>query len=153
MEHAISQSTLPANSIIEECADGSVGVGNATGDNANTGDVNAGGNATAGVDVNAFAGNVGAAPVPILNDPTSDRPFSVNGATFLNAGAAIQRACDVQKNACANVANSGAAAEDDVSVSDCDAQQQQCVQANAAVAKRGIAGFRARQAIRARLSA
>ncbi|KAI1203850.1 hypothetical protein F5X97DRAFT_337762 [Nemania serpens] len=152
----------------QECVDGSVGADNATGDNANTGNnanigdnANAGnadaggaaGNATGGANINGFAGNVGAAPVPILNDPTTDRPFSVNGATFLNAGAAIQRACDVQKNACANAANSGAAAGDSISVSDCDAQQQQCVQANAAVAKRGIAGLRARQAIRARLPA
>ncbi|KAI1114440.1 hypothetical protein F5Y14DRAFT_461387 [Nemania sp. NC0429] len=126
-----------------------------TGNNDNTGDAtgDATGNPTAGGDVNAFAGNVGAAPVPILNDPTSDRPFSVNGATFLNAGAAVQRACDVQKNACANAANSGAATGGDINVSDCDAQQQQCIQANAAVAKRGIAGLRARQAIRARLLA
>lgn len=159
---------MSTNSIIEECVDGSVGADNATGDNANTGNnanigdnANAGnadaggaaGNATGGANINGFAGNVGAAPVPILNDPTTDRPFSVNGATFLNAGAAIQRACDVQKNACANAANSGAAAGDSISVSDCDAQQQQCVQANAAVAKRGIAGLRARQAIRARLPA
>ncbi|KAI0817725.1 hypothetical protein GGR55DRAFT_35342 [Xylaria sp. FL0064] len=117
--------------------------GNATGDAA--GDANAGdaaGDAAAGADVNAFTGNVGADPVAVINDPTSDRPFSVNGATFVNAGAAIQRACDVQKNACANAANSGSS---DVSVSDCDAQQQQCVAANANVAKRGIAGVRARQ--------
>lgn len=55
----------------------------------------------------------------------AERPFSVNGATFLNQGAAIQRACDVQKNACANAANSGADAS--ISVSDCETQQQECV--------------------------
>ncbi|KAI1181908.1 hypothetical protein F5B17DRAFT_231448 [Nemania serpens] len=141
----------------QECVDGSAGAGNASGNNATAGNSTTGnataGNASAGANVNAFTGNVGAAPVPVLNDPSSDRPFSVNGATFLNAGAAIQRACDVQKNACANAANSGAAAGDGISVSDCDAQQQQCVQANAAVARRGIAGLRARQAIRARLPA
>ncbi|KAI0555280.1 hypothetical protein F4679DRAFT_578664 [Xylaria curta] len=123
----------------EECVDPAAGAGDANaGDNAN-----AGGDAAAGANVNAFSGNVGAEPIPIVNDPTSDRPFSVNGATFQNAGAAIQRACDVQKNACANAANSGSA--QGISVADCDAQQQQCVQANAGVAKRGIAGVRARQ--------
>ncbi|KAI3342770.1 hypothetical protein F4824DRAFT_119145 [Ustulina deusta] len=119
-------------------------------DPADAGDANdaagdaAGDDAATSADVNAFTGSVGADPVAIVNDPTSDRPFSVNGATFLNAGAAVQRACDVQKNACANAANSGSS---DISVSDCDAQQQECVQANANVAKRGIAGLRARQAV------
>ncbi|KAI2618763.1 hypothetical protein GGR54DRAFT_141935 [Hypoxylon sp. NC1633] len=78
----------------------------------------------AGVDVNTFTGSVGSAPVPVISS-ASERPFSVNGDTFLNQGAAIQRACDVQKNACANAANSGADAS--ISVADCDAQQQQCV--------------------------
>ncbi|KAF2972927.1 hypothetical protein GQX73_g577 [Xylaria multiplex] len=119
----------------QECVEEPADAGDAAGDDA--GDA-----AGASANVNAFSGNVGAEPIPIVNDPTSDRPFSVNGATFLNAGAAIQRACDVQKNACANAANSGSA---DISVSDCDAQQQQCVAANANIAKRGIAGLRARQ--------
>ncbi|KAI0966277.1 hypothetical protein F4678DRAFT_297687 [Xylaria arbuscula] len=96
----------------------------------------------AGTNVNAFTGDVGSAAVPVINDPSSDRPFSVNGDTFVNAGAALQRACDVQKNACANAANSGSAS---VSVSDCETQEQQCEAANANVAKRGIAGVRARQ--------
>ncbi|KAI0486138.1 hypothetical protein F4859DRAFT_357031 [Xylaria cf. heliscus] len=133
----------------EECADPAAGDNNNAGNNNNNNnnadagnDANTGGNAAA-ANVNAFSGNVGADPIPIVNDPTSDRPFSVNGATFQNAGAAIQRACDVQKNACANAANSGAASG--ISVGDCDAQQQQCVQANAGVAKRGLAGVRARQ--------
>ncbi|KAI1429937.1 hypothetical protein F5Y12DRAFT_709479 [Xylaria sp. FL1777] len=123
----------------QECADQGANAGDATGDAAD--DTNSGDAAAAGADVNAFTGAVGADPIPVINDPTSDRPFSVNGATFLNAGAAIQRACDVQKNACANAANSGSS---DLSVSDCDAQQQACVAANANVAKRGIAGVRAR---------
>ena len=101
--------------------------------------------AAASADVNAFTGAVGADPIPIENDPTAERPFTVNGDTFLNAGAAIQRACDVQKNQCANAANGGDAT---ISVSDCDAQQQECIQANANVAKRGIAGVRARQALK-----
>ncbi|KAI1079132.1 hypothetical protein F5B20DRAFT_179998 [Whalleya microplaca] len=95
--------------------------------NANAGSSNSGATATAGVDVNAFTGDVGSAPVPVISS-AADKPFSVNGATFLNQGAAIQRACDVQKNACANAANGGDAS---VSVSDCDAQQKQCVAQNA----------------------
>ncbi|KAI1336930.1 hypothetical protein F5Y15DRAFT_426689 [Xylariaceae sp. FL0016] len=87
--------------------------------------------------VNAFTGNVGAAAVPVVSNAAEAKPFSVNGATFLNAGAAIQRACDVQKNACANAANSGAA---DIAVADCDAQQQECVAANdSGAAKKGKA--------------
>ncbi|KAI1381847.1 hypothetical protein F4677DRAFT_5950 [Hypoxylon crocopeplum] len=82
---------------------------------------------TAGVDVNAFTGDVGSAPVPVVSS-AAEKPFSVNGAEFLNLGAAIQRACDVQKNACANAANGGDAS---ISVADCDAQQQQCVAQNA----------------------
>ncbi|KAI8962324.1 hypothetical protein F5Y11DRAFT_323134 [Daldinia sp. FL1419] len=85
-----------------------------------------GGTATTGVNVNAFTGSVGSAPVPVISS-TADKPFSVNGAEFLNQGAAIQRACDVQKNACANAANGG---DKTISVSDCDAQQQQCVAQN-----------------------
>ncbi|KAI1656777.1 hypothetical protein F4813DRAFT_390482 [Daldinia decipiens] len=82
--------------------------------------------ATTGNNVNAFTGSVGSAPVPVISS-TADKPFSVNGAEFLNLGAAIQRACDVQKNACANAANGGDAT---VSVADCEAQQQQCVAQN-----------------------
>ncbi|KAI1648712.1 uncharacterized protein F4817DRAFT_333815 [Daldinia loculata] len=85
-----------------------------------------GGTATAGVNVNAFTGTVGSAPVPVISS-TADKPFSVNGNDFLNLGAAIQRACDVQKNACANAANGG---DKTISVADCDAQQQQCVAQN-----------------------
>ncbi|KAI0834122.1 hypothetical protein F5Y06DRAFT_301002 [Hypoxylon sp. FL0890] len=88
---------------------------------------NEGATATTGVDVNAFTGSVGSAPVPVISS-NADKPFSVNGDEFLNQGAAIQRACDVQKNACANAANSGEAS---ISVSDCDAQEQQCVAQNA----------------------
>ncbi|XDG07247.1 hypothetical protein ABKA04_006862 [Annulohypoxylon sp. FPYF3050] len=83
-----------------------------------------GATATSGNNVNAFTGSVGSAPVPVISSNAA-RPFSVNGATFLNQGAAIQRACDVQKNACANAANSGADAS--ISVSDCETQQQECV--------------------------
>ena len=43
------------------------------------------------------AGSLGGiAPPPVTDDPTSARPFSVDGSTFLNLAAACGRACDVQ---------------------------------------------------------
>ncbi|KAI0013035.1 hypothetical protein F4779DRAFT_613903 [Xylariaceae sp. FL0662B] len=108
-------------------ADSDAAADSANADDSEAAGDNADATATSGVDVNAFTGDVGAAPVPVISS-TADKPFSVNGAEFLNQGAAIQRACDVQKNACANAANGGDA---DVDVADCDAQQQQCVAQNA----------------------
>lgn len=66
-----------------------------------------------------FTGNIGAAAVPITNSGDATRQFDVNGDTFVNFAAAAQRSCDVQFNACANLANSGAS----FSVSDCSAQE------------------------------
>ncbi|KAI5866706.1 hypothetical protein GGS23DRAFT_593444 [Durotheca rogersii] len=97
---------------------------NGGGNNNNGGNNNA--TPTTGSNVNTFTGSVGAPPVPIISNAAAAKPFSVNGAEFLNIGAATQRACDVQKNQCANAANSGNAAG--VSVADCDQQQQQCIQ-------------------------
>jgi hypothetical protein len=91
---------------------------------------------SAGVNVNAFTGSTGAAPVPVISS-SAERPFSVNGDTFLNKGAAIQRACDVQKNQCANAANGGSSG----SVADCDAQAAACRSTNAK--KRRALGLRA----------
>lgn len=87
-----------------------------------------------GTNVNAFTGSTGAAPVPVESS-AGDRPFSVNGDTFINVGAAVQRACDVQKNQCANAANSGGGG----SVADCDTQQQACIAAN--TKKRGLRAY------------
>ncbi|KAI0482221.1 hypothetical protein GGR56DRAFT_663233 [Xylariaceae sp. FL0804] len=74
--------------------------------------------------VNTFTGSVGAAPVPVTSDAAAAKPFSVNGDTFLNEAAAVQRACSVQFNACADAANDGSAAG--VEVSDCQDQETQC---------------------------
>lgn len=73
----------------------------------------------AGNNVQNFDGALGGAAPPVIEDDTADRPFSVNGATFLNQGAALQRSCAVQHNACAAVANGGSA---DIDVADCDTQ-------------------------------
>lgn len=55
-----------------------------------------------------FTGSLGAAAPAVTNSGDSTRPFEVNGDTFVKEAAALQRSCDVQFNACANKANSGA---------------------------------------------
>lgn len=62
---------------------------------------------------------------PVTNSGDSSRPFSVNGNTFVNEGAALQRSCDVQFNACANAFNGGTAKGFDIG--DCQTQQEACV--------------------------
>lgn len=70
--------------------------------------------------VQTFKGSLGGAAPPVNENDASNRPFSVDGATFLNKGAALQRSCAVQHNACASAANSG---EADFDVADCDQQR------------------------------
>ncbi|POS78380.1 hypothetical protein DHEL01_v203234 [Diaporthe helianthi] len=97
--------------------------------------------------VQTFTGNLGGAAPAVVDSGDAKRPFSVNGATFVNAGAAIQRSCAVQHNACANAANSG---QGDFSVSDCGAQEDECNAAAASSKKlrklRRTRKLRARQA-------
>ncbi|KAL8933374.1 MAG: hypothetical protein Q9216_006395 [Gyalolechia sp. 2 TL-2023] len=81
-----------------------------------------------GGNVQTFTGALGGAPPAVIESP-GDRPFSVNGNTFVNSGAALQRSCAIQHNACANAANSGAL---DGGVGQCDAQEKEC---NAAAGK------------------
>ncbi|KAH7562404.1 hypothetical protein BM1_01924 [Bipolaris maydis] len=74
--------------------------------------------------IQTFTGALGGkAATPVLNSGNADRPFSVGGDTFVNAGAALQRSCDQQFNACANLANGGDAS---ISVADCTTQKNQC---------------------------
>jgi len=54
---------------------------------------------------------------------TGSRPFSVNGDTFVNAPAALQRSCSVQHNACSNAANSGKLAGGQ---QQCETQEDEC---------------------------
>ncbi|KAH7356032.1 hypothetical protein BKA66DRAFT_574923 [Pyrenochaeta sp. MPI-SDFR-AT-0127] len=71
---------------------------------------------------------------PVVNSGDAKRPFQVKGDTFVNIGAALQRSCDQQFNACADAANGGCAI---VSVSACSTQKDQCaasVQASTAAA-------------------
>jgi hypothetical protein len=69
----------------------------------------------------SFTGALGGiAATPILDSGNDARPFSVKGDTFVNLGAALQRSCDQQFNACANEANAGNA---DFSTQECTAQK------------------------------
>lgn len=61
----------------------------------------------------------------VSND--AKRPFEVQGNTFTDLEGAVDRACAIQHNACADAVNSGALSN--AEVSDCDDQQQTCVAA------------------------
>jgi hypothetical protein len=83
---------------------------------------------------------LGGSPPPVISG-VGDRPFSVDGDTFVGSKAALGRSCDKQHNACANAANSGALAG---GVGQCDAQNTQCKAANSL--KRRATPVQARQA-------
>lgn len=100
--------------------------GNQQNNNAGNGNGNNAPSAT--VNVQTFTGTLGGAAPPVISSD-ADRPFAVNGATFLNAGAALQRSCAVQKNACANAANSG---QIQGGTGQCDTQENACRAASAA---------------------
>ncbi|KAE8453251.1 hypothetical protein EG329_011318 [Mollisiaceae sp. DMI_Dod_QoI] len=75
----------------------------------------------------ASASALGGIAAPAVSDSgDSTRPFEVNGNTFVNKSAAVQRACDIQFNACANAFNSGAAAGA-FDISDCQDQENDCI--------------------------
>ncbi|KAH7176733.1 hypothetical protein EDB81DRAFT_49582 [Dactylonectria macrodidyma] len=82
--------------------------------------------AASGTNVQQFTGTLGGAAPPVVSS-TGDRPFSVNGNTFVGSGAAIGRSCDIQHNACANAANSGQLAG---GVGQCETQVAACRAAN-----------------------
>ncbi|KAI0542727.1 hypothetical protein GGR58DRAFT_168544 [Xylaria digitata] len=71
------------------------------------------------------SGALGGITAPaVTNSGDASRPFAVNGNTFVNQGAAIQRSCDIQNNACSDAVNSG---QKGFTLSDCNAQQQKCI--------------------------
>ncbi|KAI6380629.1 hypothetical protein MCOR25_001565 [Pyricularia grisea] len=78
-----------------------------------------------GENVQTFTGSLGGTAPPVIKG-TGNRPFSIDGDTFVNSGAALQRSCDRQKNACAQQVNSK---KIQGSVADCDKQQKECVAA------------------------
>ncbi|KAH6630267.1 hypothetical protein B0J18DRAFT_95260 [Chaetomium sp. MPI-SDFR-AT-0129] len=72
----------------------------------------------------AFLGALGGAAAPaILSSGDPERPFEVDGDTFRDFDTAANRACDNQKNNCADMANNGTG---DFKVGDCDQQTEQC---------------------------
>ncbi|ESK94955.1 hypothetical protein Moror_13960 [Moniliophthora roreri MCA 2997] len=83
---------------------------------------NNGSNGAAAGNLQTFTGNLGGATAPAVT--AGGRGFQVEGSDdFLNLNAALGRSCDIQKNQCANISNSG---QGDFSVSDCDAQATEC---------------------------
>jgi hypothetical protein len=69
-----------------------------------------------------FSGAIGGiAATPILDSGNPDRPFAVKGDTFVNLGAALQRSCDQQFNACANASRGS----QDFAFDDCQAQKSE----------------------------
>lgn len=73
-----------------------------------------------------FTGALGgeAAP-PVTDSGDATRPFLIEGDTFVNLNGALGRSCDIQKNACAALANGGSNSTV-TAVSDCDAQNAEC---------------------------
>lgn len=63
-----------------------------------------------GTNIQTFTGALGGITAPEVLESTGDRPFSVNGNTFVLKNGALQRSCDIQKNKCLDAANSGALA-------------------------------------------
>lgn len=88
----------------------------------------------AGVNIQAFTGTLGGPAPPVISS-AGDRPFSVNGNTFVGQGAAINRSCDIQQNACANAANSGALAG---GIGQCAQQLTACKAANPLRKRQGL---------------
>ncbi|KAF1962278.1 hypothetical protein CC80DRAFT_512530 [Byssothecium circinans] len=85
----------------------------------------------------SFAGALGGiAATPVLDSGDAKRPFSVKGDTFVNIGAALQRSCDQQFNACANAANGG---DETLSVAACSDQKTQCSAAGQGAANNNAA--------------
>lgn len=84
--------------------------------------------AATGGNLQTFTGKLGGSLPPAVT--AGGRGFVVAGSDdFLNIGAALQRSCDIQHNACANSANSAAGRSSGLTVSQCDQQDTQCTAA------------------------
>ncbi|ORZ41551.1 hypothetical protein BCR44DRAFT_1423049 [Catenaria anguillulae PL171] len=112
---------------------GNMGNGNGNGNGNGRGNGNNGGNnAGAGGNLQTFPGGILGVVPPQVRNVGGARPFQVilaNGqlnGDFVNLGAALNRSCDVFKNLCANVVNSGVGRAQGVSVGDCDAENAKC---------------------------
>ncbi|KAK2014099.1 hypothetical protein LZ32DRAFT_657464 [Colletotrichum eremochloae] len=72
----------------------------------------------------AFDGNLGGVKASAITKSSNpERPFEVDGDTFPDFATAANRACDNQKNKCADAANNGS---QKFSVSECDKQSEKC---------------------------
>ncbi|KAK3336190.1 hypothetical protein B0T19DRAFT_31963 [Cercophora scortea] len=72
----------------------------------------------------AFTGSLGGIKASaITNSGDPKRPFGVDGDTFPDFQTAANRACDNQKNACAQAANNKSG---NFAVGECDKQQVEC---------------------------
>lgn len=103
---------------------GNNGTDNNTG-GGNNGGNDGGNNNNGGEAVPISSGTLGGAPPTVENSGDAKRPFSVNGNTFVNAAAAVGRACDIQFNACADGVNRGQIT-DGTTVNDCQTQRNGC---------------------------
>ncbi|KAF7861737.1 uncharacterized protein EAF02_010691 [Botrytis sinoallii] len=113
---SISSSNSTSNSTGSECAAAVTSTITAVAAAASTG------TSATGTNVQTFTGTLGGAPPPVVSS-AGDRPFSVNGDSFVGEGAALQRSCSVQHNACASAANSGSIAG---GVAQCETQETAC---------------------------
>jgi hypothetical protein len=80
--------------------------------------------AVSGTNVQTFTGTLGGPAPPVIFTAGAARPFAVDGTTDVNKPAALQRSCDVQHNACADAANSGALAGGEAQ---CETQHAACL--------------------------
>ncbi|QSZ28585.1 hypothetical protein DSL72_003083 [Monilinia vaccinii-corymbosi] len=81
----------------------------------------------------SLTGTLGGAPPPVISS-AGHRPFSVHGDAFVGAGAALQRSCSVQHNACANAGNGGSLTGGEAQ---CETQEKACIAAAAAAFAHG----------------
>jgi hypothetical protein len=86
-------------------------------------DNNGGGGGSGGASAASAVGGIAAPEVVDTGD--SNRPFGVNGNSFVNKAAAVQRACDIQNNQCSDAVNSGSLGG--VTLDACNSQTAQCV--------------------------
>ncbi|KAI0996380.1 hypothetical protein K3495_g11800 [Podosphaera aphanis] len=104
--------------------------GNVANDSAAATDAAAPNDQAPGNNVQAYTGDLGGSPPPVIETPGSDRPFSVDGNTFDGKAAATQRSCAIQHNMCANAANAAPNGQGGFTASDCGLQESECNRVN-----------------------
>ena len=98
----------------------------------------AGGAAGAGAaNLNTFTGKLGADPIKI--NSAAGGQFITDGATLPNLQAAVTRACDTQRNKCADKGNA-TGFKDGVTIKACDDQSKKCKEQKPAAAQTGNGG-------------